>query len=268
MLFYHPLAQALGDAQPFYALQAPGLDGRPIQRTSIEAMAAYYLEQIRPVQPAGPYLLGGYSFGGAVAYEMACRLQAGGETVALLALFDATPPAGARRPLRARLRRALRDPAALVSPNRLFDFLVRHSHGDANAAVLRWHETLHRRLKWKALGHAGEPIDPTVLHVRLVNEVAALNYRPRPYAGKVTLFRTLEAPGPAPLEPDPRWRRMAGGGLEIHDFPGSHLELFSAPNSPRLAHTLARCIHAALEQDAATSQCQASSELSHSPSAF
>ena len=51
-------------------------------------MAAYYLEEMRKIQPHGPYLLGGYSFGGVAAYEIARNLRAAGEEVALLMLFD------------------------------------------------------------------------------------------------------------------------------------------------------------------------------------
>src|SRR5207248_3040267 len=69
VLFYRRFSQWLGKDQPFYALQAQGLDGRPIARTSVEAIAEYYLEALRRVQPHGPYLLGGYSFGGVAAYE-------------------------------------------------------------------------------------------------------------------------------------------------------------------------------------------------------
>jgi acyl carrier protein len=72
-LFYRPLAQLLGKEQPFYGIQSQGLDGEPITRTSVEAMAEYYLEQIQKVQPRGPYLLGGYSLGGSIAYSCVWR---------------------------------------------------------------------------------------------------------------------------------------------------------------------------------------------------
>ncbi|MFI0263704.1 alpha/beta fold hydrolase [Streptomyces sp. NPDC017056] len=58
---------------------------------TVADMAADYLEQIRTVQPAGPYHLLGWSFGGAVAHAMATRLQEQGEQVALLALLDSAP---------------------------------------------------------------------------------------------------------------------------------------------------------------------------------
>src|SRR6185503_2382423 len=74
-----------------YGLQARGLDENQVPHTRIEEMAAHYLEAIRSVQPDGPYLLGGWSMGGVVAYEMAQQLAAQGQQVSLLALLDARP---------------------------------------------------------------------------------------------------------------------------------------------------------------------------------
>ena len=95
---YRSLARCMGDDQPFYAFRSPGLDdtGAPATRT-VEAMAAVYLEELRGVQPEGPYYLGGWSLGGLIAMEMARQVQAKGEEVAALVLVDAYLPA--RSPL-------------------------------------------------------------------------------------------------------------------------------------------------------------------------
>ncbi|MCB0168065.1 MAG: amino acid adenylation domain-containing protein, partial [Anaerolineae bacterium] len=85
------LAHYLGSDQPFYGLQAIGLDGITPPYTTIEAMATHYLEAIRQVQPVGPYYLGGQSAGGKIAFEMAQQLLRQGEAVALLAILDTTP---------------------------------------------------------------------------------------------------------------------------------------------------------------------------------
>ena len=88
VLIYRALSQHLGSDQPFFGLQAQGLDGERPCLITIEEMASLYVDEIRRVQPHGPYHLGGYCMGGTVAYEMAQRLRAQGEEVALLALFD------------------------------------------------------------------------------------------------------------------------------------------------------------------------------------
>ncbi len=92
VLLYAQLAQRLGRDQPFYALQAIGLYGRESPQRTIGDMATRYIAELRTVQPAGPYRLGGYCFGGLVAYEMAARLIAAGERVELVAMFNAPSP--------------------------------------------------------------------------------------------------------------------------------------------------------------------------------
>jgi len=89
ILQYRTLARGLGAQRPFYALQSPALEGNPLPPDiSIEALARNYLDAIRTAMPKGPYLLGGWSFGGLVAFEMAQALRHAGEEVALLALLD------------------------------------------------------------------------------------------------------------------------------------------------------------------------------------
>ena len=92
MIDYGELARLLGPDQPFYGLRARGVDGVTPPHTKIEDMAAYYIKALRPVQPHGPYLLGGYCFGGVVAFEMARQLQAQGEPVALVGIFEGYAP--------------------------------------------------------------------------------------------------------------------------------------------------------------------------------
>ena len=81
------MGNAFTQDQPFYCLQAKGLDGSEPLRT-VEDAAAFYIEEIREIQPHGPYHLGGTCFGGLVAFEMACMLRDQGEEVGLLALID------------------------------------------------------------------------------------------------------------------------------------------------------------------------------------
>jgi amino acid adenylation domain-containing protein len=92
---FAPLARHLSAEQPLYGLQPSGLDGRQPLDRGIEAMAERYLARVREVQPHGPYLLAGRCNGASVAYEMAQRLRAAGESVpALVALDSDPPPAG------------------------------------------------------------------------------------------------------------------------------------------------------------------------------
>ena len=96
LLFVHNLIKYWGDRDhPIYGIQEPlKEDSRPLP-TTIQSCAAYYIEQIRSVQPEGPYHLVGYSIGGLIAYEIAQQLVAQGQTIALLGLLDPTPAYGA-----------------------------------------------------------------------------------------------------------------------------------------------------------------------------
>ncbi|MHC4429507.1 MAG: non-ribosomal peptide synthetase, partial [Planctomycetota bacterium] len=79
------LARHLGEDRPFWGLEARGVDGVAATQDRIEDMASTYLAAVRSIQPHGPYLLAGYSFGGVIAFEMAQQLRAAGQEIALLA---------------------------------------------------------------------------------------------------------------------------------------------------------------------------------------
>ena len=93
VLEYYGLANHLEGDQPVYALQARGLDGKIPTQQTIEGMAATYLEELKNLQPKGPYFLGGFCFGGLLALEAAQQLGAAGEEVALVVLIQTIHPA-------------------------------------------------------------------------------------------------------------------------------------------------------------------------------
>ena len=86
----------LGPDRPLFALEHQSLDGRPALHLEVEAIANHYLSEVRAIRAHGPYLLGGYSFGAAVAFEMARQLTIEGDEVALLFMLD--PPGYAESP--------------------------------------------------------------------------------------------------------------------------------------------------------------------------
>ena len=94
-LCYAALARSIDPQRPFFGLQSPMLEDGAARPDSIEELASRYVAAIVAVQPTGPYLLGGFSFGGVVAIEVARQLQQGGQAVAKLVLLDAiASPAG------------------------------------------------------------------------------------------------------------------------------------------------------------------------------
>jgi len=97
------LASHLAPDQPVYAFQVRGAKGRRALGR-VDRLAAYFLQRLRQFQPTGPYVIGGYSFGTVVAYEMACRLSDQGEVPSILVLFDAPPPDPSRWSSRERIK--------------------------------------------------------------------------------------------------------------------------------------------------------------------
>jgi len=95
--YFYELALQLGKNQPFYGLQAVGLDGKSKPYTNIEDMATHYIREMQTVQPQGPYLLDGHSFGALVAFEMSQQLHR--HEVALLVIFDMMAPILVNKPI-------------------------------------------------------------------------------------------------------------------------------------------------------------------------
>lgn len=239
--YLRKLAQYLGTDQPVYGLESEGLDGGPISRARVEDMAAHYIGEIRRIQPQGPYYLGGYCFGGFVAYEMAQQLRSQGQTVALVALFNA--------PLRSRLRPAPQNAA------------VRASRKENRP----WFERLRIALNWRLksvrekLQLAGEkvlfafcrvsgfavPQSLRTLYVLRMTDRAEASYQPRTYAGQVVLFRGR---GIYNHDPEMGWAGLVETGIQIHyvgdSQQGARHEIVNEP----LVQELARDLKAVLAQ--------------------
>ncbi|WP_426211487.1 non-ribosomal peptide synthetase [Massilia sp. TWP1-3-3] len=92
VLYYYPLAQALGEQQPFYAIEAKGLDGVSAPLDSVEAMAEAAIAAIKSVRPEGPYRIGGHCVGSMIAYVIVQKLLAQGDAVDILLVLDAPAP--------------------------------------------------------------------------------------------------------------------------------------------------------------------------------
>jgi amino acid adenylation domain-containing protein len=260
VMFYSELARCLGKDQPFYGLQAKGLEGCAMRYTSIEAIASYYLEEIRQVQAHGPYFLGGYCTGGIIAFEMAQQLRVAGEEVAFLVLFDTNNPERPARhsTVRKRIRLALDEASGLPPSEKLRYFARRVAYrlkweaGKVQKAGYTLLEVLYKTRK-----PGGENIDggllPLKLPVWITLQRAMRKYKPRAYPGRIVLFRPTASDGyeyPA----DRGWTEVAEGGLEIHDIAGKHgtifEPIFEQRHMPVVAEKLSACIRAAASSQA------------------
>jgi len=237
---FRHLAHHVGTDIPFYGLRIRGVDGRAAIPTSIEEMAAHCIETVRAVQPHGPYLIGGYSFGGVVAFEMACRLVALGEAVTLLALLDAINPALMRYDLSPRAARML------------WEGMQRRGR---RALRSRWlWERLKRRVLlrspgaarlWARVATVRENYETRSEVISDLAEVAARRYRPTGcYPGRITLFRTQQHLQQT-RDPELGWGGCAQLGVAAIDVPGSHFQMVYEPYVIALARALRGYLEAA-----------------------
>ncbi len=204
---YIGLAPYLDPAYPIYGLQAQGIVKPAELPETIEAMASGYVRHIQEAQPSGPYFLVGWSFGGALAHEVAVQLQEQGEDVALLAILDTFPPSGAEEVLDE--QRVLRE------------FLGRLGHEipDRDLAPAELAAVLHKFSN--PLSGFDESQVSNLLNVWRHNVSLYQRFRPRRYTGKMVLFtatvgRTSESPDAQ------SWGAYVDGSIESHDVDCAH----------------------------------------------
>ena len=234
VISFHGLASRLGEDQPVYGIQAQSLVGREPGLLRLENLAAYYVRDLRRVQPRGPYHLLGYSFGGTLALEMARQLQSEGEEVALLGMLDArtrqydqtmarSAPTPAR--LNQRLHRLRGNTGRLTARDR-----VRYVVGKLHTRAIRFGCMAAAKLGFRC-------IPAWMRSAYDINLVAMENYRPEPYDGRLVLFRASDQEH-AGGDYDLGWSQLFEQGVEIHDLPGDHERLFLEPNIDQLAEQI------------------------------
>ena len=177
VLLYRELANKMDDKYAVYGLQSRGLDNESIPHQTVTEMATAYLEEIRELQPHGPYAFAGYCLGGLVSYEMACQLIEEGESVSFLGLFDTYNP-----------QEAL--------PHSHFNYLMQrfsfHLLNLANIGLKNIPLYLKEKIRiatdgeFRKLTQKGTKTADTI---QATNDKAADLYEPRAYSGSVTIFK-------------------------------------------------------------------------------
>jgi phthiocerol/phenolphthiocerol synthesis type-I polyketide synthase E len=246
VLIYRELAKHVGSDQPFYGLQSKGLDGSCSPLTRIEEMAALYIREIRRAQPHGPYFLGGYCGGGTIAFEAAQQLQAQGEQIALLALFDTSnwsrirPPSFLGNTYYACQRFAFHAANFFKLD---YEGKIKFFRGKAEALRTRvpvwW-----GMLLTKASG-TGTSESLVLSQIWRANDLACWNYEPKPYSGVVTDFRPIKQYRLF-NKPDAKWDRLAQGGQKTVVLPVYPAGMLVEPFVKHLAGALRRSIDAAI----------------------
>ena len=224
VLRFRELARLVGDDQPFYGLQAQGLDGKRPALNCVEDMAAHYAREIQIAQPVGPYYLGGYSFGGMVALEMAHRLKAAGHEVPLVVLLDTFPG-------------ELKTTGTLFGTFLTLPLDQKWAHFSRKAKALP--RSLRRRVAMIKLPAA-------LKQVRDACYLAARTYKPKPYDGAVVLFRASEK-GLSSVNQESAWKSVAPQ-IEIYEVSGHHGNIVDPPQVGLLAEEIKARLESAYRQ--------------------
>ena len=243
ILCFQKLSVYLGTEQPFYGLQPQGLDGKHSPYQRIENMASHYLREIQTLQPQGPYYLGGYSFGGVVAFEMARQLRERGEKVQILVIIDTCLPGSSEKP--PFLKRICLHLDNFV--DRGFTYVLQK--------IVGWSEWGSYQIKNKYKRYL-EPLqnlpkDDKHSEIMNISRQAADEYIFQVYPGQITLLRTEdESRENAIKRYDPQfgWGNLVAGGIDIHYVPGSHGSLLDEPHVQVVAEKLRDCLTHAQSQ--------------------
>jgi thioesterase domain-containing protein len=296
VLIYRELAMRLSSEQPVYGLQARGLDGKqtPIQERLAD-IAADYIQQIRTVQPKGPYALSGLSNGGNIALEMSQQLIAEGEEISFLGMFDSyasggntlLPPfprllSSLHYALRFSLPRLLeklrkQDTIKTLQPQgklpvlspqasqeeasdrqssiptlKMSDLLFALKSNGLEALMDQVSQYILDRSPWAFLTPKGLLSDDdgnVAVALRRLEEEYDKTYKayiPKPYSGKIYLFRAAEAPPGYHMDPHLGWGVIAMGGVDTYKIPGHHISLMK---SSFLAEKVQACLDKACQMD-------------------
>jgi thioesterase domain-containing protein/acyl carrier protein len=216
---YSRLIKLIPSGHPIFGLQSPNLSQQGRLLDSIEDIADEYLSAIRGIQPAGPYHLLGWSFGGLVAHAMATQLQEGGEHVALLALLDSYP---------------------FASDNPADDRVGGHQE----EMLLAGAEDIFVRRTLEALRSEG--LSSSVLNnSKAITEAFRHNARimrtfvPKRFSGDVLLFVAAANEAAPPVK---SWQPYVDGRIKTHLIACTHDEMMD----PRPAETIGRVLAAEL----------------------
>lgn len=237
---YFELARQLGGEQPVYGLRARGINEHEEPLERLEEMAAYYNSAIRQLQPHGPYLLGGWSLGGILSFEMARQLRQQDEQVALVALIDSYAPIA-----------EIDYRVAESSDAHLLLKYMREVGGELGQELSASFENLQQIPEDDQLAfileqaHAQRVLPPFIslaevrrlLRVFRSNRKAVEVYLPQSYAGAVELFRAVDEVNEFSDEPTLNWNRYVTK-VDVHQIPGNHYSMLTRPHVQALAERL------------------------------
>jgi acyl transferase domain-containing protein/thioesterase domain-containing protein len=237
VLSYRHIVPHLAHDQPVYGLHAFGVDKNPERFTSIETIAGHYLREIRHLQPRGPYNLCGHSFGGFIAFEIARQLESAGDRVGLLVILDTvTRGLQIHWAFHERLMRVYRRFSHRFR-------MLRNGKWKGLPAYLRERMTILRGQAFSRRNDVhGESVpqwvEPERQYVAAILLKAVNQWNPKPYRGRVTLFRASDEYGGISFGSKNGWEKLAIGGLDVYEFDADHASIIKESCAPEVAKKL------------------------------
>jgi enterobactin synthetase component F len=219
------LAMHMGTKRPFVGLR---IISEVRATNSVSQMAGYYVDAILRYQPTGPFYLCGYSFGAALAYEMAAQLLRQGYKVGRLAIIDQRRPG---RRLTARM--------VLAAPYRILAHILRQLHSELSLipAADRFRHVQRKLLLWStaALGQPGDGFMSDFSAPEKIMLQALRSYKPTVVSVPITLFRANVQRLSVALDSTLGWRDLVKGQVRVCVLPGDHISIMREPLVQQLA---------------------------------
>jgi FkbH-like protein len=255
VLRYRALTSFLDPESPIYGLRAPNLlemGGMP----TVEGLAQLYLDDVRKVQPHGPYQFLGFCFGGSVAFEIARRLSEQGEPVALVALVETVNASNYRE---LSVAESLRH-RALRQYDRVHKYGSKLLRGNWKEIYSDLRDSIswnRRKLQWRALTSrwpetqlsGSDNVQDTISLLSIVGEA----FNPKPYPGKICLIRAEQQVAAMKKDSTFGWQAIARGGVEVHTVMGDHFTILEKPYVSGIADVLNQWLTKSADRRATTS---------------
>ena len=228
VLIFARLAKLLGPDQPFFGLQARGLDGKEAPFTSVTEMARHYLSEIRTLRPQGPYVLAGICTGGLIAYEMAQQLLEQGEAVTLV-VMDTWHPTSYRSHRHTQLIRLWLPLFILGRTMRNIDVLLRMPMKDWWPFIQRKRE---RFLSFLRRRTTEDELFVEFQGERVVQSTrqAVARYEVRKYPGRIlNIMASKRNVAKTVIDTRHVWAELGGGGTQTLHIPAADSGLLLTP---------------------------------------
>jgi thioesterase domain-containing protein len=240
IILYKDLAKYLGNERPVYGIESPWLINKLYNPTSIVNVASNYIEQIREVKPHGPYYLCGYSFGGLVAFEMACQLEAEGEEVAYVVLLDTSNPR--RIPRRRKFFERMKISTSKKSLGEKLKVIWQRGISKISLQYIQAKERLDEVLD-KPLKEIDGGLDLTTSKGQRAAEHLLLKiskkFEPKVYRGKLLLFLAKDRDHVSfDWVDDLGWKEVVPHGLSVVQVEGNHATIMEEPKICTIAEHL------------------------------